>query len=573
MPALVQLLAAGVNGALNGSATFVLRGTASSAASVLYNDFEGTAQPGTNVITLDANGAAEVYCDAYCDITLKTSAGVTLRTVTIGNAASTVEVVSDSFTGVDYSGSPTAVNEPITLAAVLNKWDDSAGADDWKILVEGVAVNLSAAFSSISGIVFNVKNPTFGAVGDGATDDTNAINAAITAANAAGGGIVWFPATTSNYRFTTLTIASANITLMGAGPKASILRSSTTSSDLITFTNNTSGAWKRIIGLGIEATGATSNDALVFEETQQVYMENCDLTCSSLTGSAVLRTSGSGKTTITMKDCHFTVGASTDAALNNTSADSDTIWRVINCRFTVPASFNNDVITGPNFNVSNCLFDASAVTSGIYRHINATSAATPGKYLGRFVNNTFIDGGSTGFAFQLVSIATSSDFHEDGNVFEGFTGPADITDVGHIYNVSHAAHDAAKIYLGSRRGRTIEMGHGLTATANLGIFTSYEVVYISYTGPGNINLNAPVSTMVAGSEIFLALFNNSAAQRDIVWEMGASDSSVNATTDNGAPSTNVTNQPQDQETVYSRGYFIHNGSGAPFFILTTSVED
>jgi len=204
MAALVQFLAAGVNGAANGSATFVLRGTASSAASVLYTDFEMTAQPGTNIITLDANGSAEIYTDAYVDVTLKTSAGVTLRTVTFGNAATTTEVISDSFTGTDYSGSPTAVSEPITLAAVLNKWNDSAGAAgiDWKVSVGGVATNLSTAFASIAGLFFNVKDAAYGAVGDGVTDDTTAIGLAITAAAAAGGGIVFFPASTSFYSFT-----------------------------------------------------------------------------------------------------------------------------------------------------------------------------------------------------------------------------------------------------------------------------------------------------------------------------------------------------------------------------------
>lgn len=40
---------------------------------------------------------------------------------------------------------------------------------------------------------FNVKDPAYGAVGDGVADDYAAILAALTAANNAGGGIVWFP--------------------------------------------------------------------------------------------------------------------------------------------------------------------------------------------------------------------------------------------------------------------------------------------------------------------------------------------------------------------------------------------
>lgn len=63
---------------------------------------------------------------------------------------------------------------------------------------------------------FNVKH--FGALGNGSTDDTAAINAAIAAAYAAGGGEVYFPP--GRYRVTsTITITGA-VTLRGAGHPA-----------------------------------------------------------------------------------------------------------------------------------------------------------------------------------------------------------------------------------------------------------------------------------------------------------------------------------------------------------------
>jgi len=48
-----------------------------------------------------------------------------------------------------------------------------------------------ATYSMISGAPYNIKD--YGAVGDGVTDDTAAINSAISAANTAGGGVVYVP--------------------------------------------------------------------------------------------------------------------------------------------------------------------------------------------------------------------------------------------------------------------------------------------------------------------------------------------------------------------------------------------
>ncbi len=53
------------------------------------------------------------------------------------------------------------------------------------------ALVVSAPLRSASVPWFDVTHPTYGAVADGSTNDATAINAAITAANAAGGGMVW----------------------------------------------------------------------------------------------------------------------------------------------------------------------------------------------------------------------------------------------------------------------------------------------------------------------------------------------------------------------------------------------
>lgn len=108
---------------------------------------------------------------------------------------------------------------------------------------------------------YNVKR--YGALGDNSTNDTAAIQAAIDAAEAAGGGEVYFPR--GIYRYTTLTVDSNNVELIGEG-KGTILRSTSTTSDWLTINAQFSGV-RNLMMDSPAATGGTApttGEAIVF---------------------------------------------------------------------------------------------------------------------------------------------------------------------------------------------------------------------------------------------------------------------------------------------------------------------
>ena len=74
--------------------------------------------------------------------------------------------------------------------------------------------------------IFNVKDPAYGAVGDGVTDDTTAIQSAATAVKTAGGGTLYFPPGT--YIVNKSILISSNTHCLGAGD-SSIIKAHQTS--------------------------------------------------------------------------------------------------------------------------------------------------------------------------------------------------------------------------------------------------------------------------------------------------------------------------------------------------------
>jgi hypothetical protein len=508
---LVECLVAGIAGATSGSATFVLRGTASSAASVLYTDFEGTAQPGTNIITLDSNGCAEVYVNALCDMTLKTSAGATLRTVTVGDTATTVEVISTAFTGTDYSGSPTDVNEPTTLASILDRWGTSSGSFDWKVSVGGTPTNLSSAIAAFSGLFTNVKSSAFGALGDGVTDDTTAINNAITAA---AGGIVFFPPGT--YVVSVLTCGTSNLYLMGAGSGSSIISGNSAGTRVINVTDNTSNKWKKFEGLRITSS-ATYTRLVDVEETQNISFVDCDFDGTNCNGALINRPDVDGQSNIFFDRCKFTAGESSPRCIDNNSDDAESYFSVKNCYFTATTNYSGIVIDGPDFTISGCEFDLLSSTGGGYTFISPSSNETAGKFLGTVTNCVFRTGASVSFPFNLTTAVGGSKFHESGNIFYGFDVTDHTTASNRLYNYSHGSGTDFQITLLSRECRSLMVSGAFGAAETIACFQDYGSVLLSATDvAATLTLTIDQDDLPPGSKATCSVRNSSGSAKTIV---------------------------------------------------------
>lgn len=189
----IPALVAGIRGAEGGTVRIWERGSGFGVRAGWYTDFEGTGSPSTADITLDANGRAVVYVEQYVDVQVLDADDVSVTTFTVGQSAECVELKSDSIIGQGYSGSPTAINQPISVAAAFDKMATSFGEEDFQVDLFSAAVNIDDAISRMYGALFNVK--AYGAVGDGANDDRAAILACKSAAAAAGGS-VFFPSGT-----------------------------------------------------------------------------------------------------------------------------------------------------------------------------------------------------------------------------------------------------------------------------------------------------------------------------------------------------------------------------------------
>ena len=162
-----------------------------------------------------------------------------------------------------------------TLPSDAMQWNDAA----LSIRNNNDAIETALGVDLAGGVaVYNVKGTTYGALGDGSNDDKDEIQAAIDAATAAGGGIVWFPEGT--YMLSGKLVLKSNVTLQGEGWSSILKLEAGANSDLIEF-NFSGGDVTDVAILDLQLDGDGSNQSagnnkiIEIVDGIRVRVENC----------------------------------------------------------------------------------------------------------------------------------------------------------------------------------------------------------------------------------------------------------------------------------------------------------
>ena len=279
----------------------------------------------------------------------------------------------------------------------------------------------------------------FGAVGDGVTDDTEAINRALyqlfcRQVNPQIRRSLFFPA--GVYRVTETILIPTYATLWGEGADNSVIRldNSTDDSTLNAYVARTADSLQQY-GVNIETNGATAPE---FITITNLGFENLDTTTDVFLVEDA--------TNCTFKNVNF-IGPLTQATLTTASADSagvrfaSTPSLVCNqivfdtCRFSNTTFGINTDQQVKGITVTNSQFDT------LYQGISlGTGVVVNGGATGvRIVSNTFDNTYAEGIIFGDVELNASGHniFYDVGNHFAGTTNPATVViDIQSNNNVS-----------------------------------------------------------------------------------------------------------------------------------------
>jgi hypothetical protein len=491
---LVGALTSGIRGAENGTASLFVRGTSAKAS--YWLDFEATLQVTSGAdLQLDANGSVEVYVNQPVDIVARDAGGTTVRSFTDGGGAGAVEVVSQSFTGVDYASGATAAQEPTTLSAIMNLWLTNAGAIDWKVLVGSTATTLRSFASSVGGLYINVKDSAYGATGNGVSDDTAAIQAALTAASTNGATVVFPPGT---YLVSAALLCTCGTSLLGTGGRsATTIKLSHATANTLSVTAN-AGKLTSISGLTFSLATANSGYQLTSATATDVVVRECLFTNNSQTNTGRQVDAGGP---VTLFKVDFITGPS---AANSVYAALGVT--AFGCTTTVTAGAYSasawHLTTGGT--VVACTFDLSAVTSGSHYALRLESLSSTAANAA--IANSFF-GAAVGTTTVSIQRATAFGNRRGASVVFAYTGQTSNTTFSNSYSL-----DMERTY------RQVDLFAASTYT----IPDDTGTLVLNYTNAGN----TPTLTLPSfeiGKRWRLVFHNNRAANLvGLAWDFGTS---------------------------------------------------
>jgi len=216
----------------------------------------------TQPITLSAGGTATVYTKAAIRMIINDA----LDTTTLYDA----ELNTFPAEQVMYSSTNFNDGDPFTLGQAFEAWNTSgAGGKSgmWKYKQSSTAVerNLKDWMGEV-----HVSVKDFGAVGNGAANDTTAIQNTITAVGAAGGGVVYFPPGTYLIN-AALTIGNSGVSLVGAGQSVTFIKQSGGAANTLNFTSTTGAC---IFDLSIIHSSSSTGQAIKLLSCFQTTIRN-----------------------------------------------------------------------------------------------------------------------------------------------------------------------------------------------------------------------------------------------------------------------------------------------------------
>lgn len=217
---------------------------------------QGSTNP--NPTILDSRGEANVWLgSSQYKLKLTTSTDVEIWTVdNIGGGVTLNQLAAPggaALIGNTPAGTIAATTVQGAINEIVSDLAASSGSSLVGFLQAGTGATARTAQAKMREIV-SVKD--FGAVGNGVADDTAAIQAAIDAVNAAGGGVVYFPAGT--YACANLW-PKDNVTLQGASKLSTKLINNSPDYSIITTWRLAPGSVQPAVGIYASTAPRTSN--------------------------------------------------------------------------------------------------------------------------------------------------------------------------------------------------------------------------------------------------------------------------------------------------------------------------